>query len=748
MTADSDSNSVDAAVRDRVLALRRRLEAADRAYYVDADPIMSDRDYDAQLAELAELESKHPALADPDSPTRRVGGEPIEGFETVEHEVAMQSIDNSYEEGDLRAWYDRMVKRLGAGAATRSQERGDEPGDEPAATAPASLFAAVENQEDPDAVPSESADDVDHARLRLVLDPKVDGVAINLRYEQGRLVRAVTRGDGRRGDDVTAQVRAIRSIPLRLSEPAGRTLPPVLEVRGEIHMPNAAFDRENAARAERDEPLLANARNATAGALKSLDPRVAGSRDLEFVAHGRGRIDGLDEVAGHTEFIAALRSFGIPVASRSRTVEGIDAAIDEVRRFGDARSSLTYGVDGMVVRLDDFAEQAALGATSKAPRWCIAFKYPAEQATTRLKSVDWQVGKNGTLTPRATMEPVHVAGTTVRHATLHNIEEIRRKDIRIGDRVIIEKAGEIIPQVVEPIASERTGDETVIEPPASCPSCAGIVEPDGPKIFCINPECPAQFRERLAWFVGRGQMDIDGFGIKLVDAVIEEGLVTHFADIWSLTAERVETLPRMGEKSAANLVTAIEDARSRGLDRVLAGLGIRQVGASAARVLAEHFEDAVALMAADREQLEALPDFGEITAGLLHDYLHSDAGRGAIERLAAAGVDLTSRIHGTGSAAPAGDDGEPGTGADSSNPFAGRTIVLTGTLETWTRPELSDRLRDLGARISGSVSAKTDLLIAGEKAGSKLAKAEKLDVTVWDEARVIEELERLAGDAD
>lgn len=679
-------------VRRRVQELRELLEEANRAYYVEADPIMSDRDYDERLEELARLEDEHPELRDPDSPTQRVGGEPIDAFRSVAHAVPMQSIENSYDVDDLRAWHDRARRGLGA----------DDEEDEP---------------------------------LALTLDPKIDGVAVSLRYEDGRLVLAATRGDGRTGDDVTAQVRAIRAIPLRLKEDGG-PVPPLLEVRGEIFMSTMAFERINRRREETGEPLLANARNATAGALKSLDPAVAAGRGLGFAAHGRGAIEGLDDVVGYAAFLDRVRALGVPVTGRHRTVAGIDAAIEEIERFRAERSELPYGVDGMVVRIDDFAAQARLGATSKAPRWCIAFKYPAEQAETVLRHVEWQVGKNGTLTPRATMDPVTVAGTTVRHATLHNIEEIRRKDIRLGDRVVIEKAGEIIPQVVRPLEDARTGEEIRIEAPDTCPACGGPVEPVGPRLYCINPECPAQFRERLQWFVGRGQMDVEGFGEKLVDAAVDAGIVGHFADVFELTAEQLESLPRMGERSAANLVAAIERSRGRGLERVLAGLGIPQVGQAAARTLGRHFRDAGELQAATVEDLEALPDFGPITARLLHEYLESDAGREAFERLAAVGVDLTSH----GWVPPEEREAAAAAAEAGEGPFAGRTVVLTGTLEHFTRPELTERIEALGASVTSSVSKRTDLVIAGEKAGSKLEKARSLGIEVWDEARLLEEL--------
>lgn len=665
----------------RVDELRKLLDGANRAYYVDNEPLMPDSEFDALLRELGELEAQYPDLLDPDSPTHRVGGEPIEGFETVRHAVPMQSIDNTYSVEDLRTWYERTTKRLNEGSDD--------------------LFTESQS-------------------VALVCDPKVDGVAISLRYENGRLVQALTRGDGEKGDVVTAQVRGVRAIPLKLSA----TRPPsVCEIRGEIFIPNGEFQRINAEREATGEAVFANARNATAGTLKNLDPKVAASRRMSFVAHGRGEIQGasIDSYAGLLE---TIRSWGIPISPLTCRCDSLDGVVEAIENLQEQRTELDYGIDGMVVRIDRFDQQEALGSTSKAPRWCIAYKYPAEQGETTLLKVDWQVGKGGTLTPRATMEPIFLAGTTVQHATLHNIEEIRRKDIRIGDSVIIEKAGEIIPQVVAPVLRRRTGAATPIKAPAKCPQCDGAVEQEGPKLYCTNPECPAQFREKVKWFVGRGQMDIDGLGEKLVDQLIDAGLVRHFADLYTLKREKLIELDRMGERSVDNLLAGIEASKTRGLARVIAGLGIRHIGSSAARTLARHFPNADALLAASVEELAALPDFGEVTAPVLYMYLRSQAGCATFEQLARSGVDLTSQLY--------------TADRPSDLPFTGKTIVLTGTLEHFGRRELAERLEGMGAKVSGSVSAKTDLVIAGEKAGSKLAKAHELGIEVWEEARLLD----------
>jgi DNA ligase (NAD+) len=671
----------------RAAELRDLLERANVAYYVDAAPFMADSEYDALLAELGQLERAHPELADPTSPTVRVGGKPVEGFESVAHRVPMQSVDNTYSIEDFRAWYRRCAESLGEAPA-------------------------------------------------VVADPKIDGVAISIRFERGTLVQAVTRGDGERGDDVTSNIRPIRSVPLKLRGDA----PEVLEVRGEIFMPNASFEAVNARREKQGEALFANARNATAGTLKTLDPAAVRERGLRFLMHGLGETKGLQD-GTYWNLLQACRGFSIPVSPRSVRCETEDAAVQAIEAFAADRPNLDFAVDGMVVKIDRLDFRERLGSTSKAPRWAVAFKYPAERKPTKLVKVEWQVGKGGTLTPRATMEPVFVGGTTVRHATLHNIEEIRRKDIRVGDTVVVEKAGEIIPQVVEVVVAERPKSAKPIEPPAQCPSCGEATESEGPKVFCRNAACPAQFRERVKWFVGRDQMDIEGLGEKIVDQLIDAGLVKRYSDLFTLDAAKLAALEsetinrkgdtvvrRLGEKTAASIVASADLAKKRGLVRVLASLGLRLIGAAAAKTLARAFPDADALMAGTAEQFEALEDFGEITArSLAHDLARADVRRIFVD-LANAGVDLTSPIYQQGGAAS----------ADSR--FAGKTIVLTGTLASFDRSALTERLEALGAKVTGSVSKKTHLVIAGAEAGSKLDKARELGIEVWDEARLLASL--------
>lgn len=809
----------------RVAELRDLLRRANRAYYTDAAPFIPDTEFDARLKELADLEAAHPELDDPNSPTRRVGGEPIEGFITRPHSLPMLSIDNTYDEAEVRAWVDRVRKNLGV------------PADEPP-TDPPGLFHADPGRDAP---------------LRFVCDPKIDGVAISLRYEHGRLVHALTRGDGAKGDDVTHAVRTIRSLPLSLppAAPAGAgrdkgsgSLPEVLEVRGEIYLPLPEFERINAEREQADQDLFMNPRNACAGTLKNLDPKVAAARNLGFVAHGRGEISDPDFAASHTQFLDRLNALGLPVSPHTTTAETPEQVLRAIEAFDQRRHTLDYATDGMVVRVDSFAQQDQLGATAKSPRWCIAYKYPAERAQTKLLRVDHQVGKTGKITPRAVMEPVLLSGSTVQHATLHNYGMVRQKDIRLGDTLEIEKAGEIIPYVIRVIESKRPKGAREVQAPDHCPLCGGPVEvehdqkrldeieawpklpdrlatkrkslakakadaekkpgdakaeqrvldrqreisdleskiaagepnPIGPADetvrLCVNPECPAQVREKLIWFAARNQMDIDGLGESTIDQIrathlppdhprrAELGVpadtppipLDHFADIFRLHhhADALLSLERMGEKKLENVLQGIEDAKSRGLARLLAGMGIRHVGTATAKAIARLYPDLDTLLEASERQLrpkslnktEALelgfdPDprkrpetgLGKDTAPVVHAYLHSKPAQTAFADLRAVGVDLTSH-----------DFIDPDNAPLPDSPFAGKTIVLTGTLESFDRPDLKNRLEALGAKVTGSVSKRTDLVIAGESPGSKLTKAQDLGVEIWDEAALLKHL--------
>lgn len=732
---------------DRAAVLRDELHRHNRLYYTDAAPEISDRAFDELLKELQDLEAAFPELQTPDSPTQRVGGAPIDGFTTVAHASPMLSIDNTYNEDELKTWVNRVSKKI-----AKDLPSGD------------GLFGNA----------SETPP------TQLILEPKIDGVALSLRYEQGVLTQALTRGDGTKGDDITHNIKTVNAIPLRLDASGGvRTsarmnIPQTLEVRGEIYMPHAVFDRVNAEREKEGLDLFANPRNSTAGTLKQKDPSKV-IRGLAFIAHGRGELssDASDDFnQTHDRFLAALQTLGLPTHEDFKVCADADAAWDYVTAFDEKRHTLPYDTDGMVIKFNRYDVQDQLGTRSKSPRWCIAFKYAAEQAQTTLEAVEWQVGKTGKLTPRATMTPVLLAGTTVTHASLHNFGEMLRKDIRVGDTVVIEKAGEIIPQVIRVIDKDRQQDTPPPFAPERCPECDTPVqiemdsrrvqefevherkverekkraeklaakpkpidppEPLGPldetARYCPNPECPAQFRERLTHFVGRNQMDIDALGEKTIHQLADAGLIQNLGDIFRLHEKRDEllALERMAEKKVDNLVQGIEDAKGRGLARVLAGLTIRHVGANGSKIFARSFGDIDALRAADLEQLEALEDVGPITAQSLHDFLHSDAGQHVIDELKQAGVDLT--------------EAQPAVAADTEDSvFAGKKMVLTGTLEHFKRNELKAQLEALGAKVSGSVSAKTDLLIAGESAGSKLTKAQSLGVEVWNEAKLLEHL--------
>ncbi|MEO0587525.1 MAG: NAD-dependent DNA ligase LigA [Planctomycetota bacterium] len=718
----------DSAAAQRIPQLRDELRRHNRLYYVDATPEITDRRYDELLAELRDLEAGHPELHDPDSPTQRVGSDLNESFQTVPHEVPMLSIDNTYlyesdderERNTLSRWYERARRDLG-----------------------------LDEGED----------------LPLILEPKIDGVALSLRYEAGRLVRAVTRGDGSKGDDITRNARTIQAIPLVLetADP-----PAVVELRGEVVMPNDVFEALNATRA--DDEKYANPRNLTAGTLKQKDPAKVAS-GLLFLCHGSGVLEGVDAET-ESGLMADARRWGVPAAEHE-VVRSLGDAWRFIQEIEERRAELPFDIDGVVVKCDRFADRGTLGTTSKFPKWAVAYKYAAERATTVLREVQWPVGKNGRITPRAVMDPVVVAGTTVRHASLHNAGLLRKLDVRVGDEVVIEKAGEIIPQVVALAegATKRKRSKP-IEPPAACPECGTPVQieydskrlndierwparverekkraeaegrepeeipkppPIGPEDetgrYCPNPQCPAQLRERIKWFTGRDQMDIDGLGEKSVDQLMDAGLIEGFADIYRLHEKREALLglERMAEKKVDNLLAGVEASKSRGLARVLAGLGIRQVGSSGSKLLAGHFGDVAALRAATIEELESIEDVGPATAASVKAFFESEAGRSVVDALAGAGVDLTAPKVAT--VAPPAD-----------SPFAGKKVVLTGTLEGYTRPQLTEKLEAMGAKVSGSVSKKTDLLIAGASAGSKLEKAEKLGVEVWDEARLEAEL--------
>ncbi len=666
----------------RIEQLRREIRRHDYLYYVQVAPEVSDRRYDALFDELKRLEAEHPELIAPDSPTQRVGGRPIEGFAKVRHDPPMLSIDNTYNLDELREFDARVARTLG-----------DEP-------------------------------------YRYIAEPKIDGVAASLRYEDGVLTLAATRGDGRTGDDITANARTIKSIPLRLA--LGRSgepeeIPRLLEVRGEIYWPKDAFAKFNAARAAAGADTFANPRNAAAGTLKQLDPKVAAERSLAFIAHGFGAVEPMTCNSAF-EFIAMLKRWGVPASLHACLCDSADEVCKFIEQWAEKRYDLPYETDGAVVKVDSLAQRRALGATSRYPRWCIAYKYAAERAQTVLRDVSFQVGRLGTITPVAHFDPVQLAGTTVSNASLHNFDQIERLDVHLGDAILVEKAGEIIPQVVQVVTAKRPKDAKVIRPPGKCPACSGAAGRDegGVHIRCMNPLCPAQLKERLRFFAGRNQMDIENLGPALIDQLIDKALVRHFADLYSLSAEQLTGLERMGEKSAENFLAAVEASKNRGLARLLAGLGIRHVGGRAADILARHFGDIDSLAAAGADELADVEEIGPVIAASVRQFFAGKQGREIIERLKAVGVKMLAE----GGATPAGE----GT-------LAGKTIVVTGTLENYTRSEVKELIKNLGGRSASSVSKKTAFVLAGVDPGSKVDKAKTLGVRIINE----EEFTKMIG---
>ncbi len=680
----------------RIEQLREEIRHHDYLYFVENNPRISDEQYDHLMRELRELEAAYPALITPDSPTQRVGERPLAGFASVTHTVPMLSIDNTYSFEELREFDGRVRRLLASEGITRSPH--------------------------------------------YLVDPKIDGVAVSLRYEGGRFVLGATRGDGQTGDDITQNLRAIRGVPLRLR---GDSWPAVLEVRGEVYWPRPAFERVNREREAAGEEPFKNPRNATAGTLKQLDPRAAAGRGLAFCVHGFGQIEPLPAgVMCASELIELARSWGLPVSPYRRVCRDIDAVIAFVVEWDSKRGDLDFETDGLVVKVDQLALRERLGVTSKAPRWCIAYKYAAQRAETRLLNVDFQVGKLGTITPRAVMEPVLLAGTTVRHATLHNFDQVERLGVMIGDTVLIEKAGEIIPQVVGVVREKRPPDARRIVRPTCCPECRGPVQQDegGVYLRCVNPACPAQLLERLKFFCGRDQMDIQGLGSVLVERLVEAGLVRNYSDIFRLPQRRealielvlVPATPerkavKLGAKKTDALIRGVERARHQPLSRLLAALNIRHVGSTTAELLAEHFGDIEALAAADEAALQEVEGIGPEVAASVRAWFESEPGRRTIRELQAAGVNTRQPRR----AQPAG-----------GGVLAGKTVVVTGALRNYSRKQIEDLIRQHGGKATGSVSRKTDLLVAGEEAGSKLDKARQLGVRVVGE----EEFMRMIAD--
>uniref|UniRef100_UPI0035E3ECFC NAD-dependent DNA ligase LigA n=1 Tax=Anaerospora hongkongensis TaxID=244830 RepID=UPI0035E3ECFC len=656
--------------------LRRLLHYHSHRYYVLDAPEIADAEFDRLYQRLVKLEQAYPDLITADSPTQRVGGTPAEGFERVAHSVPMLSLANAFSAEDLLAFDTRVKSGL------------------------------------------------DGEPLEYVVELKIDGLAINLVYEAGRLLRAATRGDGTEGEDVTTNVRTIKAVPLVLNG----QVPPVMEVRGEAYMPRPAFDRLNEERLQAGEALLANPRNAAAGSLRQLDPKVTAARTLDIFVYGMGAREELT-VGTHEQTLRFLQELGFKVNPHFKVFKTIEEVIDHCESWAEKRVDLPYDIDGLVIKVNSLAGQRRLGSTAKDPRWAIAFKFPAEQATTIVEDIVVRVGRTGVLTPTAVLRPVRLAGSTVSRATLHNEDYIREKDIKIGDTVIIHKAGEIIPEVISVVFSRRTGEEQSFTIPEICPECGSLVLriPGESAHKCINSACPAQLREGIIHFVSRDAMNIDGLGQAVVTSLVDAGLIADAADLYTLTAEQVVKLERMGPKSAQNLINAIAVSKQAGLSRLLFGLGIRFVGAKAAATLARHFGDIDLLRQAAEEDLTALDEIGPRIAESVVEYFARPETEQLLTKLAAAGVKLTEEKRRT----------------TEGLPLSGKTFVLTGTLPTLTRSDAAALIESKGGKVASSVSKKTDYVVAGEEAGSKLDKAQQLGITVLNE----QELQHLLGGA-
>jgi len=658
--------SLDEARRE-IESLREQIFYHDYRYYVLDSPEISDAEYDELMRRLRQLEAEFPELITPDSPTQRVGGQPLAGFQQVEHRLPMLSLDNAFSRDDLLAFHERVQRRL---------------------------------QGQP---------------VSYVVEPKIDGLAVSLLYENGVFVRGATRGDGERGEDITENLRTIPSVPLRLRT---KNPPPVLEVRGEAYMDRQDFDELNRLRAEKGEPLFANPRNAAAGSLRQLDPKVTASRRLNVFFYALGYHEGL-ELESHWQVLEYFKSIGLRVNSLIERCSSIDQVWNLCERIHGLRDSLTYDIDGVVVKVDSLAAQTALGSTGHSPRWAVALKFPPEEATTVVEDIIVQVGRTGALTPLAILRPVEVAGSTVSRATLHNADVLKAKDVRIGDTVIIRKAGDVIPEIVKPVESKRTGKERIFTFPDRCPVCGAEVQrlPGEAVTRCIGKACPAQLVEGLVHFASRGAMDIEGLGPALIRQLVDAGFVKDPSDLYFLDPEKLQQLPRMGKKSIENLMAAVEASKKRPFARVIFALGIRLVGEAAARELAAHFRSMERLMNASREELQAVPMIGDRIAESVVTFMSEPQNRRVIQRLAEAGVTMA----------------EEEETAPAARPLEGKTVVLTGTLSKYSRQEAAELVRSLGGRVTSSVSRNTDFVVAGSNPGSKLTRARELGIPVLSE---------------
>jgi DNA ligase (NAD+) len=681
----------------RILELRQQIRHHEDCYYLRSAPEISDAEFDRLLHELERLEAEHPDLVTPDSPTQRVGGTTKDGFATVEHLVPMLSLDNAYNEEELRAFDERVRKGAGAGTAA----------------------------------------------IAYVAELKIDGLSIALTYEDGRLVRGATRGDGVRGEDVTPNVRTIRRIPLSLSEP----VPGRIEVRGEVYLPRAHFERINREREQEGEPLYANPRNVAAGTMRNLEPSVVARRKLgAFIYQLVRPPTDLPPKGGsyltHSSTLDALSRLGLPIEPHWQRCEGIDAVVAFCQSWADRRHDLEFDTDGVVIKVDDLALRDRLGTTAKFPRWATAFKFPAQQVHTKLLRIDVNVGRTGANTPYAVLEPVFVAGSTISMATLHNAEDIARKDFREGDTVVIEKAGDVIPRVVAPVLALRPADAIPWVMPSTCRACGSELARDEEEVVwrCENTSCPARLRRSLEHFAARSAMNIEGLGESLVDHLIEHGLVHDFGDLYHLAADQLEALvvapkdprseravPRKLGKVGRNVFEQIERSKQNDLPRLVYGLGIRHVGEKAAATVSRYMRTMPAIMDAPVEALQTIPEIGPVVAASIRAFADEPHNRALIEKLAAAGVNMVSL--------------QPAVDAAAPGPLAGKTFVITGTLPTLSREEATRLIEELGGKVAGSVSKKTSFVIAGEEAGSKLQKAQQLGIAVLDEAAFREKIE-------
>jgi DNA ligase (NAD+) len=667
--------SVNKNVIEKIENLRAKIRYHDGKYYVENMPEIADYEYDQLMKELGKLETSYPQFITPDSPTQRVGGEPVSEFAPFEHRIPMLSIENTYSDEELRE-FDKRIRRL-----LKDARLNDEVG---------------------------QVDEIEY-----VVEHKIDGIAITLWYENGVFTRGATRGNGFRGDDVTTNLRTVKNIPLRFLGTDQIKIPPVIEIRGEIYLPDKDFQILNQRREEAAEPQFANPRNAAAGSLKLLDPHTTAKRPLSLFAYAFG-YGGNSKYTTHIECLEAIKKFGFPVNPHYKLCKNIDEAVSYCNSWESKRDELDYQVDGMVIKVNSLELHDKLGSTSKAPRWVMSYKYHPEETTTTIEAITVQVGKTGTLTPVAELSPVPLSGTTVSRASLHNFDEIERKEIRVGDHVVVQKAGEIIPQVVKVMKEKRTGNEKRFDVPERCPACGGDVTKEEVYLKCYNPLCTAQAKRRIIYFASRNAMDIEGLGPAIIEQLVDKEIIKDYADIYSLKFDDLVPLERMGEKSARNLINAVEESKSRDLHCLICALGIQNIGTHAAEVLSKQFGTLDNLINAPIEELEKIFEIGNITAKSIVDFFSNSHTQNVINKLKAAGVNVNATQK---EANPISD-------------IARKSFVVTGTLNGYTRKEIEDIIKNLGGRVSSTVSGKTDFLIAGESPGSKLEKAEKLRTTI------------------